>query len=140
MRRLAYLTSVFVVTIFALVALHGGTSANLKAFQSGKSEELELAKAISFNYMAQRIGDYGISNLTDLSVKNVFVDELSMAHTRMQQTHQGVPVFGGEAIIHLNSDGSFFAMTDGLLKNVSVDTNPALSANEAIERVLNNRS
>ena len=33
-----------------------------------------------------------------MRVKQVFVDELSMAHTRVQQFVNDVPVFGGEAI------------------------------------------
>src|SRR5438093_3046505 len=56
-----------------------------------------------------------------------------MAHTRVQQTFQGVPVFGGEAIVHLNSDGSNFAFTDSLVKNVQVDARPELSSAQAIE-------
>jgi len=110
------------------------SSAKKRVFSSGSIEEQETAKTISLNHMAQRIGNYGIHSVSDLKVENIMVDELSMAHTRLQQMHEGVPVFGGEAIVHLNSDASIFTVTDSLITNVNVRTTPDLSATEAVDR------
>src|SRR5437867_13126824 len=132
MRRFAYLVTIFVL-FFTAIAMQSSSSAKLKAFYKGAPEELELARSLSYNYLEQRIANYGINSVSDLKEERVFVDELSMAHTRVQQTFQGVPVFGGEAIVHLNSDGSNFAFTDSLVKNVQVDAKPELGKAEAIE-------
>ncbi len=61
------------------------------------------------------------------------VDDLGVSHTRVQQLVNGVPVWGGEAIVHLESDGTVFAVTDDLVPDVLVDTVPAYAADEAIE-------
>ncbi|MBK7903479.1 MAG: hypothetical protein IPJ97_11475 [Proteobacteria bacterium] len=53
-------------------------------------------------------------------------------HTHVQQVYRGVPVFGGEAIVHLSADGKSASLTDDLLYDVQVDTTPTLSAAAAI--------
>jgi thermolysin len=83
--------------------------------------------------LARYAQDKGYAGLDQARVMKVEIDDLGMGHTRVQQTVNGVPVWGGEAIIHLKSDGSLFAVTDSLQTDVSVDTNPNLSARDAIE-------
>jgi Zn-dependent metalloprotease len=140
--RARYLMAIFIITLLVIGTIPNRSSAQadqptkLKAFQKGAPEELEMAKTLSFNYLEQRIGKYGIKSVNDLKVKRVFVDELSMAHTRVQQTYEGVPVFGGEAIVHLNSDGSLFTFTDSLEKDVTVDTRPDLSQGQAVDMAI----
>jgi thermolysin len=70
---------------------------------------------------------------TDLTVTRVTLDDLKMGHTRVQQTFAGVPVFGGEAIVHLNRDGSLFTITDSLIHDVDVDVHPTITADEAAD-------
>ncbi len=59
-----------------------------------------------------------------------------MAHARVQQYFRSVPVFGGEAVVHLRADGEFFGDTDDLLTNVGVDIRPILGAAEAVRIAL----
>jgi Zn-dependent metalloprotease len=66
----------------------------------------------------------------------VQIDELGMAHTRVMQTQGGVPVWGGEAIVHLTPAGQVAGVTDTLVQNVSVDTNPRLDAERALDLAL----
>lgn len=132
MSRFTLLVAVVIVAIFAVLSVQSGPSADLKAFHNGSPEELLLARTISENHFQQRLSEYGISSTHDLKVSRVFVDELSMAHTRVQQTFEGIPVFGAEAIVHLNSDGSLFTVTDNLARNVQVNARPDLSSPEAI--------
>ena len=61
------------------------------------------------------------------------IDEEGIAHTRVQQMVGSVPVWHGEAIVHLFSDGEVFAVTDSLIERVAVDTTPALLADEAVD-------
>lgn len=132
MRRYTYLTIFFFGLFVAIFALNTGTQANPKKFNKGTQQELNLAKTMSYEYLAQYVSSRGIDSTKDLKVINVAVDDLSMAHTKMQQTVNGVPVFGGETIVHLNSDGSLFNITDSLVSKVSVNTEPTLSKTEAL--------
>jgi Zn-dependent metalloprotease len=128
----------FLVALLIVGSMQNSSSAQveqsvkMKIFQKGTSEERELAKTLSLNLLRERADKYGIKSIGDLKVERVFVDELSMAHTRLQQTVEGVPVFGGEAIVHLKSDGSLFSITDSLIKDLQVNINPSLTDREAI--------
>ncbi|UQA54837.1 M4 family metallopeptidase [Polyangium aurulentum] len=122
----------------ALLALQGCSSGGPVAFTDGSDDELDMAKELSFQELELRVLPEEIDARRDMAVRRVFVDELSMAHTHMQQRVGGVPVFGGEAIVHLNRDGSFFALTDSLVRALprALDTTPAFDAAVAIDRVL----
>ena len=63
----------------------------------------------------------------------VTVDDEGMAHTKVQQLHRGVPVWEGQAIVHLAQNGKFAHMTDDLKADVAVDTTPDYTADEAID-------
>src|SRR4029453_7083431 len=69
----------------------------------------------------------------DIRVASAHVDVLSMAHTRVQQLHQGIPVLGGEAIAHFRPDGSSFGETDSFVEGVSVDPTPTLTSEKAAD-------
>jgi Zn-dependent metalloprotease len=56
-----------------------------------------------------------------------------MAHTRVQQRFRGIPVLGGEAIAHMNADGSDFAETDNLIADINVSTTPLLTPAAGID-------
>ena len=68
-----------------------------------------------------------------LRVLRSTIDEEGIAHTRVQQMVGSVPVWHGEAIVHLFDDGEVFAVTDSLIERVAVDTNPVVSADEAAD-------
>jgi thermolysin len=65
-------------------------------------------------------------------VKKVSVDRLGMTHVRVQQFANGAPVLGAEAIVHLNTDGSLFGITNDLLGSTKAATAPTISAEKAI--------
>ena len=66
----------------------------------------------------------------------VEIDELKMAHTRVRQTVGKVPVWEGEAIVHLKSDGELSTITDNLKESISVNTDPNFTAKEAVKFAL----
>ncbi len=128
--------SSFVLGCIALLALSiGCDSRSVEAppplFATGSQEELELAVQLGLAALADRAPSLG-----RLEPTRVVVDELGMAHVRLQQQLDGVPVFGGEAIVHLHGDGSLSTITDALVPDPRVETEPALSAEEAIELAL----
>lgn len=48
---------------------------------------------------------FGVSD-TDLTLRSVKTDELGMTHVRFNQSLGGVPVLGGEVMVHLQADGA----------------------------------
>lgn len=97
-----------------------------------------MAEEISMSYLGDQLASEGIDAALHFAVMRVAVDELSMAHTRVQQLVGEVPVFGGQAIVHLNRDGSLFALTDTLLRGIShdFDTIPRFSPQVASDLVV----
>lgn len=86
------------------------------------------------------VGAESVGAVADFPVVKLRTDELDLTHVRVQQAIGGVPVFGGEAIVHLRADGSTHAITDTLVRGLSVDPKPLYSADEAIEIAVTERS
>jgi Zn-dependent metalloprotease len=82
-------------------------------------------------------GDYGVA-MSDLTVTRVETDDLAMTHTRVQQAFNGVPVFGGEAIVHMKGDGSLFAITNEIVPRISLAgaLDPSLTPEDAVGAAL----
>ncbi|MBN1203945.1 MAG: M4 family metallopeptidase [Myxococcaceae bacterium] len=69
----------------------------------------------------------------ELAFKRGLVDMRGQAHERLEQRVNGIPVFGGQAILHLNDDGTIASITDRLVRDLKVDTKAKLRAEEAIQ-------
>jgi Zn-dependent metalloprotease len=74
----------------------------------------------------------GAASADDFEVKRVDIDELRMAHTHVRQTVAGVPVWEGEAIVHLDQAGEVAGMTDELKDNLAINTTPNFTERQAI--------
>src|SRR5688500_16680228 len=68
--------------------------------------ELRTAVETGLDHLEAHAGRLGLRGRGDLTVLRAFVDDLDLTHARFQQTINGVPVFGGEGIVHLRRDGS----------------------------------
>src|SRR5262245_46655929 len=80
------------VCLFALIA-----SATLVAQDTGSRA---VALAAAGPVAAARAASLGAGHA--LVANDVFFDDMGQAHVRYQQTFQGVPVFEGEAIVHVD--------------------------------------
>ena len=69
----------------------------------------------------------------DVALKRTLRDERGLAHERVSQSFRGVPVFGAEAILHLDANGNVVSVTDRLARDLKLDTTPGLRAEEAIQ-------
>jgi len=102
--------------------------------RSNKAEKLARAEAASLLRLQKKLARKGIAP-NDVKTLRVFedTDRAERVHTHIQQTHNGVPVFGGEAIVHLNTITEEEAQptTDTLVPNVSVFTTPGLTEGDA---------
>lgn len=104
------------------------------SFGTGSGEELLAAEDLAYEALfADEDGPVVGKGIDELRTLKVHVDATAMAHARVQQLVRGVPVWGGEAIVHLTRDGKFSGLTDTLIDRVDVDTDPAYSAEEAID-------
>ncbi len=82
-------------------------------------------------------GEATQKGVDELRTMRVRVDDLvGGIHTRVQQYAGGVPVFGAEAIVHVDPAGSVVGVTDDLFGGVQVDSTPTVSADDAIERAV----
>src|SRR5918993_1539103 len=128
MRRVVVLAAVI-----ATVAINApGVSAQRRVFTTGTPAELATARARGLAHLQARIHDWGIETPDSLVVTRATVDELSRAHTRVQQYFRGIPVFGGEAIVHLREDGQVETVTDALVPSVAVNPRALLAAGAGI--------
>jgi Zn-dependent metalloprotease len=103
--------------------------------RSNKADKLARAEAVSRRRLQNRLAAKGIP-ANDVKTLRVFEDQdkPERVHTHLQQTLNGVPVFGGEAIVHLDAINEVEARptTDNLIPNVDVNTTPNLTESQAI--------
>ncbi|MBS1797049.1 MAG: M4 family metallopeptidase [Acidobacteria bacterium] len=136
MKKFLSILAVFGIAIFVFGLVTKKTNANRPVFNGGSQDELETAKQISLDILRGRAAQRAIGNVDEFQVQKVEIDDLKMAHTRVRQTVGGVPVWEGEAIVHLNQDGTLSTVTDELKEMVAVNTEPNLSAKEAVALAL----
>lgn len=117
--------------LIACVAL----GAQTRMFTTGTPSEIQQATSIGLAHLSGWARQRGISD--ELRVTRVTVDSLSMAHVHVQQFHRGIPVFGGEAIAHLTSQGEPLNETDAIVRDITVDTTPRLTTMDAVATALN---
>jgi Zn-dependent metalloprotease len=69
----------------------------------------------------------------EVSFKSTLRDTVGKSHERVGQSIRGIPVFGAEAILHLDGKGAVASITDRLVRDLKVDTTPRLRAEEATQ-------
>ncbi len=106
-------------------------NAKKQIFGNG-GDDREIAKEISLGILRDRSAQRAIGNVDDYKVKRVEIDDLKMAHTHVQQSLNGVPVWQGEAIVHLKPDGELSLITDDLKEGIALDTTPNITADDAL--------
>ena len=108
-----------------------GDQATAPVFQGVDGEA--LAEQATWEHVA---ASGRLNQVDGLELTELTIDPRGMAHSRMQQLHGGVPVFGGEAILHLQANGTFSSLSDNLVYGLTVDPTAAYSAAEAADFAL----
>ena len=98
-----------------------------------QNPRFEAIKSKSLSYLRS---ENNLAGDLDLQVKQIKQDQLAMYHTKVQQMVEKVPVWTGEAIVHLKSNESFFSVTDRLIPDINIDTTPVLTEKMATERAI----
>lgn len=132
MKRILCLLVVFSVGLIAFGLISNQADANSPIFVNGSQDELSRAKEISLEILKNQASFRAIGDIDQFEVKNVEIDELMMAHTRVRQTVDKIPVWEGEAIVHLTPSGELSVITDDLKENIAVNTTPILTEKDAV--------
>lgn len=122
--------SVFATLIVAFVVfalLTRNAEADKTVFGTGSIKDTERVKQISLNYLLENTASRSVGGAAELKPQTVSFDDLGMAHTKIRQTVNEIPVWEGEAIVHLKADGSLASITDDLKSSISVNTQPNFS-------------
>ena len=69
----------------------------------------------------------------DLVMSDVQRDHLGMTHVRYAQRKHGLPVVGGDLVVHVAADGIVRSVTSNARDGLDVDPNPILDARAAAE-------
>ncbi|BDU76876.1 M4 family metallopeptidase [Mesoterricola sediminis] len=74
----------------------------------------------------------GLPEGTGFRLRDVVADGPGAVHVRLQQTWRGVPVWGGQIILHRGPAGPTAPPTDALVRDIALDVTPNLQAAEAL--------
>ncbi len=132
MKKFLGVLALVVLTFSVFILMPKKAGAKKPVFNTGSQDELDNAKQISLGVLRNRAARSAVGNADEYAVQKVEIDDLKMAHTRVRQTIGGVPVWQGEAIVHLTPQGEVSSVTDDLKENVAVNTQANISAQSAI--------
>ena len=82
-------------------------------------------------YLQARVFELGLDATNNFTARNVHHDELGEDHIRVDQSYQGVKVFGGEAIVHMR-EGAVRDVTDALVRGIKLNPTPTIGTSEAL--------
>ncbi len=78
--------------------------------------------------------EFGLtSSSEELTLADESQPEADRVVTKYQQVYQGVPVLGGELIVNASDKGEMYSMNGEVSQGLSLDTNPAISVETAID-------
>ncbi|KOV33074.1 peptidase M4 [Streptomyces sp. XY431] len=113
-----------------------GASAEVQAFagalpvQLSASQRGELLAAADAN-RANTAGSLKLGAKEALVVRGVTKDADGTLHTRYERTFDGLPVLGGDLVVHTAPDGSIKGVTRATDADIAVDTTPGESSEAA---------
>ncbi len=89
---------------------------------------------IADRFIYENLAVMGIKNpASELVPNSSLTDNLGMSHIRYEQKHLGVPVFGGEMILHINQAGKVTFATMSLADKLPASVVPTISGIEALK-------
>ncbi|MFF2810895.1 M4 family metallopeptidase [Streptomyces sp. NPDC058000] len=95
---------------------------------AGTPSLVATARAAAYAHSATT----GVSKQDTLTVTDTLVDPDGHRHVRFVRTHRGMPVLGGDLVIHLGADSAYQGVTRAARHQVDLPaTDPKLSAHQA---------
>lgn len=125
---------------------HLGTPASIRgqnlgrrgSYSGGKGLRVQGAGAFDHDAIAvmdnvsrlYRIRDAG----QEFAARRTDTDALGFHHTRLRQHYQGLPVVGGDVIVHFDRHGEAYAVNGRYVPDLAVPSRPAITGEEAARR------
>jgi Zn-dependent metalloprotease len=108
----------------------GSLKSGQTVFPGEDQETIQLASELALGEALERPDLF--RGVEDMAVERVNI-EAGEAHARLVQMVGGVPVFQGEAVVHLGTDGKFNSVNDKFVRDIQIDVNPKLKVAEATD-------
>jgi len=89
-----------------------------------------VARAVQ--HLESRRSELGIGEQGGFQVRNAFTNSRGQVVARMSQTHAGVRVWGGEAIVHVLPGGELRTQTGDVRPGIVLTGEPAVTADQAL--------
>ncbi|HEU4951831.1 MAG TPA: M4 family metallopeptidase, partial [Holophagaceae bacterium] len=125
------LTPVACLLVAAPLAAAGRPTLAPSQLQSLRSQT-SLRAAQAMQQLLARRTTLGLGADDALQLKGTSLDAFGMTHARVRQTYRGVPVWGGDAVLHVDAEGQILAPTSKLVPGLDLAVEPALPASEAL--------
>jgi Zn-dependent metalloprotease len=74
----------------------------------------------------------GLDDRHDFALLKSSTDNLGQTHAHFQQRFQGLRVWEGDVIIHMDASGHHLPLTDALVRNINLSPEPSLTTGEAL--------
>jgi Zn-dependent metalloprotease len=145
----------------ALAGINGDFSAGFANVLSNRLRESTMSLSLKLLSLATALAVYGTANAAAVdtnvvasramnnikthmgatrattndafTVRDVIVDANGTEHVRMDRTYFGLPVLGGDIVVHSRA-GSFLGSSQTLQNALSLSVTPTISSNDAIAR------
>ncbi len=131
MKRLLHLGSLAAAALAFAGCATSDDPASGAPFVAGDPASLGRAEDLAMQHLLVARPDL-VAGVDGLTPRAVEIDFLGRAHARIAQTVGGVPVFGAEAIVHLEPDGRVTGVTDRLVRGIQLDPSPRLDRAAAV--------
>ncbi|SED81100.1 Zn-dependent metalloprotease [Streptomyces sp. 2224.1] len=103
-------------------------AASPSASTPAPQKAVEAARAAAYAHASAT----GVGKKDTLKVTDTLIDPDGRAHVRFVRTHRGLPVLGGDLVIHLTAKSAYESVTRAYRHQVDVpDAHPKLSAGQA---------
>jgi bacillolysin len=112
-----------------------GTPARLRGVLSGPQDG--APETIARQFLAANKGVFAMKAPEDeLQLKGVVTDARGNRHVRFQQMSKGLPVFGGEMIVHMDPENAVRGANASFTAKIDVPHEPSVEAREAKKTAL----
>jgi Zn-dependent metalloprotease len=122
------------------VALAAGFAAAAVATPSNAATSRADTEAVAVSHATAALtahqADLAATDADRFQVRNTIVEPNGTSHVRYDRTYQGLPVLGGDVIVHLDKAGAMRAMSQTLAAPLSVSTTPTVTAAAAAQAAM----
>lgn len=133
------------LTYFLLACVLAATCAEANGLLRLAPAALQQLKAQEPNRVQQALSwvrsqrsSMGLGEADSFISRSSHTDEFGQTHVRVRQTHRGIPIWGSEAVIHLDASGRALPMTGAAITGVNVDPTPGVDEATVIRLIKRN--